>query len=61
MILLSEFISFISGMALILITWYVSSNDDRRQCRIGYQDGYNDGQREGFNDGLKKGAENAEE
>lgn len=43
---LSEFISFVSGMALILITWYVSSNDDRRQYRIGYQDGYNDGLKE---------------
>ena len=44
---LSEFIAFISGMALILITWYVSSNDDRRQYRIGYRDGYNDGLKEG--------------
>lgn len=36
---LSEFIAFISGMALILITWYVSSNDDRRKYRLGYKDG----------------------
>ena len=45
--LLSEFISFISGMVIILIAWYVSSSDDRRQYRIGYRDGYNDGLEKG--------------
>ena len=40
---LSEFISFISGMVIILIAWFVSSNDDKRQYRRGYRDGYNDG------------------
>ena len=58
---LGEFVSFLCGMALILITWFVSLNDDRRQYRIGYRDGFNDGRIEGFNDGLREGARSAEE
>ena len=40
---MTEFIAFISGIALVLITWYISETDDRRQYRIGYRDGYIDG------------------
>ena len=40
---MSEFIAFIGGCVLILLTWYTSSNDDKRQYRIGYQDGFEDG------------------
>ena len=36
---MAEFIAFVSGMVTMLIVWFWSSNDDRRQYRIGYRDG----------------------
>ena len=36
---MAEFIAFVSGMAVIIVLWYWSSNDDKRQYRIGYRDG----------------------
>ena len=40
---MSEFVAFVSGLIFMMIVWYRSDNDDRRQYRIGYRDGYCDG------------------
>jgi len=41
-----EAIAFISGAIAMLLAWFWIDNNDRRQYRIGYRDGYNDAKKE---------------